>query len=100
MGVTLRFLARPAALRLSLWLLLLATIATTKADPDLWGHVRFGIDIIREGAIRHTDPYSFTSDRTWVNHEWAAEVITAAAHLIGGNAGLIILKLTVVLSVL
>ena len=46
----------------------------TKADADLWGHVRFGRDILR-GGIHDGDPYSFTSDIPWVNHEWLAEVL-------------------------
>ena len=68
----------------------------TVADPDLWGHVRFGQDILAEGVIPRVDPYAFTSDRVWVNHEWLAEVIMAAAYAAGGGVGLVILKLLVV----
>lgn len=89
-----------SALRASLWLILLALVASTKTDPDLWGHVRFGMDIIRDMAIRQTDSYSFTSDRDWVNHEWAAEVLSGMSYLAAGNAGLVLLKLLVVCGVL
>jgi hypothetical protein len=88
------------ALRAALWLILLTVVASTKTDPDLWGHVRFGQDIIRDASVRQVDSYSFTSDRKWVNHEWAAEVVIAAAFNAGGNAGLVALKLLVVLGVL
>jgi len=48
------------------WILM---ICRTPADPDLWGHVRFGQDLLRSGRLSAVDPYSFTSDRPWVNHE-------------------------------
>lgn len=87
-------------LRAALWALLLAVVATTKTDPDLWGHVRFGMDIIESGTPRLAETYSFTSDREWVNHEWAAEVMFGAAYLTAGSAGLIAVKVLVVLGVL
>ena len=97
----LRTLLRPdTLLRAALWLILLAVVASTKTDPDLWGHVRFGMDMIRDATIRPAEAYSFTSDREWVNHEWAAEIVSGAAYMAGGNAGLIALKLAIVLGVL
>ena len=84
------------ALRLALWAILLAAATYTSADPDLWGHVRFGLDILRSGSIPTADPYSFTSDRTWINHEWLAEVVTAGAFTTAGNAGLIAIKLAAI----
>lgn len=87
-------------IRLALALILAATVAATKTDPDLWGHLRFGIDMLSERSIRLPDTYSFTSDRPWINHEWAAEAVSAGAYLAGGNAGLIALKLVVMFSVL
>ncbi|HPK70297.1 MAG TPA: hypothetical protein PLN93_00010 [Vicinamibacterales bacterium] len=67
----------------------------TAADPDLWGHVRFGQDILAARAIPRADPYSFTSDRPWINHEWLSEAIMAAAYGLGGSAGLVGLKLVI-----
>jgi hypothetical protein len=64
----------------------------TIADPDLWGHVRFGLDILAERAIPRQDTYSFTSDRPWINHEWLAEVTMAGAYRARGATGLIGLK--------
>jgi hypothetical protein len=74
------------------WAIALLVIAKTKTDPDLWGHLRFGGDILRIG-ITETDPYSFTSDIPWINHEWLAEVLMHLAWTAGGTAGLIALKL-------
>ena len=73
-------------------------IGITKADPDLFGHVRFGGDILRSGIPEH-DPYSFTSDIPWVNHEWLAEVVMWLAWAAGGGAGLIVMKLIVLAAV-
>ncbi len=74
----------------------LSALATTQADPDLWGHVRFGADIVAAKSVPRTDPYSFTSDRAWVNHEWLAEVLMFGAWRIAGSFGLVLLKLAVI----
>ena len=80
-------------------LLVLAFLESqTVADPDLWGHVRFGQDILTTHAIPRQDPYSFTSDRTWINHEWLAELLMASAYGIAGGVGLIALKFLLVIS--
>jgi hypothetical protein len=57
----------------------------------LWGHVKFGGDILRSG-IESSDPYSFGSDRPWINHEWLAEVTMHVSWVAGGNVGLIATK--------
>ncbi len=79
-------------LRCILFAALLAGVSRTWADPDLWGHVRFGGDILARG-LPHIDPYSFTSDVPWVNHEWLAEVAMHAAWSAMGATGLILLKM-------
>jgi hypothetical protein len=84
-------------LRGGLWTVLVAVISFTRTDPDLWGHVRFGLDILRDQHIPSVDPYSFTSDREWVNHEWASESLMGWAFAVGGNAGLVALKVGIVL---
>jgi hypothetical protein len=40
------------------------------------------------------DPYSFTQDRPWINHEWLSELLMGVAWSIGGTAGLVLLKAT------
>jgi hypothetical protein len=89
-----------AALRAAVWSAFLVILTFTSADPDLWGHVRFGTDILHNGSIHQVDTYSFASDRAWVNHEWGAEVLAAWAFGAAGNAGLVSLKLLIVGSVL
>ena len=37
-------------LRVAVWCAFLVVISFTTADPDLWGHVRFGLDILRDWA--------------------------------------------------
>ena len=50
-------------------------------DPDLWGHVRFGQDLLETGSIVRADPYSYlTAGQPWINHEWLAELAQAAAY--------------------
>lgn len=76
-------------------------LVTTIVDPDLWGHVRFGLDIIEARGIVRTDPYSYLSEPgTWINHEWLAEVIMAAAWRALGARGLVLLKVVVSLAAL
>ena len=62
-------------------------------DVDLWGHVRFGGDIVHARAIPALDPYSFTADRAWINHEWLSEVAMYGAYAAAGPTGLTLLRL-------
>jgi hypothetical protein len=78
------------------WFALATVLLTaTRADPDLWGHLRFGLDWLQSHTLPSADPYSFTQDKPWVNHEWASEAITAAAFTLGGTAGLVLMKAAV-----
>lgn len=84
-------------LRAGLWFVVLCALATVLcrsiADPDLWGHLRFGLDALDAGAIAQADPYAYTSEgRRWINHEWLAEILFALAWTAGGTAGLVLLK--------
>jgi hypothetical protein len=71
------------------WLLL----TQTSADADLWGHLRFGLDLLQTHALPRWDPYSFTTDRVWVNHEWLSELTMAVAYQALGPLGLNVIKL-------
>lgn len=62
------------------------------ADPDLWGHLRYGLDVIDTWRLTSVDPYSFTQDKAWVNHEWLSEVVFGLAYRLAGTAGLTALK--------
>lgn len=69
---------------------MLATV--TRADADLWGHLRFGLDTLRHRRLTSVDPYSFTQDKSWVNHEWLSELLMGVSWTLGGSSGLIALK--------
>src|SRR5688572_29348192 len=84
--------------RLIIWSVVVGILSITVADPDLWGHVAFGRDIINGLELPVKDPYSFTADRPWVNHEWLSEVLMALAHQVAGPTGLAILKLMLLLT--
>ena len=66
------------------------------ADPDLWGHIVFGRQILSSGAIPRKDIYSWTArGQPWINHEWLAEISLAEAHRWGGGHGVLLLKMAV-----
>ena len=81
-----------AATRPAVWILVAFGILKVQADPDLWGHLRFGLDLLAERMLTATDPYSFTQDAPWTNHEWLSELIMAIAYRTGGTFGLLTLK--------
>jgi hypothetical protein len=65
--------------------LILITIAIADlirfSDPDLWGHVRFGQAVLREGHLIWRDPYSYSATgHLWLNHEWLSELIMGALY--------------------
>jgi hypothetical protein len=84
-------------LRLALLAIVLATFTHTSADPDLWGHVRFGGDTIAAHGVPRVAPYSFTADRPWINHEWLAECLMYVAYVGAGGTGLILLKIVLLI---
>jgi hypothetical protein len=72
---------------------ILFSINRTVVDPDLWGHLRFGLDTLSNGYLARQDPYAYTTaGQLWINHEWLAEVLFALAWKLGGNPGLVLLK--------
>ena len=61
--------------------------ARAVADPDLWGHVRFGQDILAGRGLHAADPYSYlAAGQPWINHEWACEAVFAAVFNAAGRA--------------
>ena len=71
---------------------LIGLVAKSVADADLWGHIRFGQDILASRSVVALDPYSFTTDQAWMNHEWLAEIAMATAYDYGGIPGLLSLS--------
>ena len=52
-------------------------ISPSTADPDLWGHVQYGRDLLRYG-LPATTTYSYVAEGfPWINHEIVSEVLTA-----------------------
>jgi hypothetical protein len=84
------------ALRLAGVILVFAAALSSRADADLWGHVRFGLDTLHARRLTSVDPYSFTQDTPWINHEWLSEVQMGAAYGAAGPTGLQLLKATIV----
>ena len=68
-------------------------MAPSVADPDLWGHVQFGRDVIQTGQIAPTTSYSFTAEGfRWINHENLSEIAMAWTVDNFGNRGLLLGK--------
>jgi hypothetical protein len=87
-------------LRLAVAAIAFAVLTHTRADPDLFGNVRFGHDIVAARSAHLSDPYSFTSDRPWINHEWLSETAMYLAYAEAGTPGLLALKLLIVVAML
>lgn len=63
------------------------------ADPDLWGHLRFGQDIWEQGRVHATDPFSYTAEGLpWINHEWLMEVLFYLIYHLFDSTGLLVFK--------
>ena len=73
----------------------------TVADPDLWGHIKFGETIWKAGHVAMPDPFSYlTAGRLWLDHEWLSEVVFYLIFAAAGPAGLIAMKTLLSLGVM
>jgi hypothetical protein len=71
-----------------------SALTHTEADPDLWGHLRFGLEVLNNGVLTQVDPYSYlTAGYHWINHEWLAEVFMALSWKAASAPGLILFKI-------
>jgi hypothetical protein len=67
-----------------------------QADPDLWGHLRYGRFFAEIGIGDFTDPFAYTSTGLdWLAHEWLAQWLLWQVYALGGALGLIGLKCVV-----
>jgi hypothetical protein len=67
----------------------LASAPRTFVDGDTSWHIAVGQWIVRNGAIPHTDPFSFTAyGKPWVAMEWLADLLFVGAYQVAGHAGL------------
>jgi hypothetical protein len=77
-----------------------AAMSPNQADPDLWGHVTYGLDALRDG-LAPTATYSYTAEGyRWINHENLAEVALALTAAQAGHVGLLLLKFSFSLLIL
>ena len=93
---------QPPRLNFARWLdrgvLLLVLLASgtalslNVADPDLWGHIQYGRDALRDG-LPLTTTYSYIAQGyPWVNHEILAELGLALVNDYFGAIGLMLMK--------
>jgi len=90
--------ARVSLLRYSPALILFAIVvadARQLSDPDLWGHVLWGRELLAHGSLPRGTPYSYSAPGfLWLRHEWLSEVLMAAMFDKFGPFGLKLLKFT------
>ena len=69
-------------------------MAHSYADPDIWGHVRFGLDMLDTGKlVPLQDPYSYLNQgHPWIDNEWLADLIVGFLFRVFGSPGLILFK--------
>jgi hypothetical protein len=90
-----RLLIVPAILLIGL-----ATVSSNVSDPDLWGHVQYGREVLRDGTLPRTATWTYAAEGApWVNHENIAELMLAGTVDTFGPAGLPWMKLTVAVTI-
>jgi len=84
------------ALCLLLWALAIYQLSETTTDPDLFGHVVFGQQMLSARAVQFQEIYSWTAHgQPFINHEYAADLVLGGMHLLMGGSGLLLLKVLV-----
>ncbi|MFV0442616.1 MAG: hypothetical protein ACK5Q5_03490 [Planctomycetaceae bacterium] len=78
-----------------------AMMAVDGADPDLWGHVQYGREILQDGTLPRTSTWTHTAvGYRWINHENLSELLLAGVANAFGASGLIWTKLLLSLIVI
>jgi hypothetical protein len=76
-------------------------LARNDVEPDLWGHVCYGQDMLAQGRIPPTATHTFTaSGHPWINIYILAELAFAIQYQYLGVPGLLLLKLVIGIAVL
>jgi hypothetical protein len=81
------------------WLFTVAKVSSMMVvdDPDLWGHVFYGLQHFSVGSLLRFDTYSYTaSGAQWINHEWLCEFLFAMSWKAAGSTGLWAIRLLLV----
>jgi hypothetical protein len=69
------------------------------ADPDLFARTAVGRLVELNGGVVHQDPFAYTPRlERWVDHEWLSGVVFYQVARIGGDAGLLLLDLMLMLA--
>jgi hypothetical protein len=62
-------------------------------DPDLFWHIRGGMDILEKGKIVLEDSWNYLCNgKVWVNQQWLVEVILALLYKAGGLSAIFYFK--------
>jgi hypothetical protein len=81
------------ALGLPLFTAALYRLASTTADPDLWGYLAFGRLFWESGRFPYQDVFAYVPTlNPWVYHEWLTGVLYYPLYQLLGAAGLQLLK--------
>jgi hypothetical protein len=76
-------------------LVCLNALATTVADPDLWGYLAFGRLFWETGRFPYEDIFAYVPTlKLWVYHEWLTGVLFYPIYQALGDAGLQVVKIT------
>lgn len=82
-----------------IWLFLFSAslfLSFSMADPDYWGHIKFGQTIYETKSIPKTDKFSYTANGLkWIDHEWLSEVIFWIFYKNFSDDGMVFLRLIV-----
>src|SRR5947208_1213689 len=78
--------------RIAVGITLVGWAATGLTDTDIWGHIRFGLNLLTSHRIPFRDTYSFTTDQQWINLEWLWDLFTATLYRAGGLTGLLVFR--------
>jgi hypothetical protein len=74
-----------AAVRLTLFLLLLPLCTVSIKDPDFWWHLKTGQLVSASNSVPHVDTFSWSmAGSNWVSHEWLSELIMYGLYRGGG----------------
>ncbi|MFQ5912359.1 MAG: hypothetical protein ACE5JS_04180 [Nitrospinota bacterium] len=73
-------------------------------DPDLWGHIRYGQEMLERGNLKWEDPYAYTlpfhepvnPSFPWVRHAWLSQIIIAVGWKYLGALGPWLFRLVLV----
>jgi hypothetical protein len=78
----------------------LVAMSPNVADPDLWGHVQYGRDLLANGLPVNTTYSYIAANEPWINHENLMEIVLAVGADWLGPIGLVVAKMLLGLALL